>query len=398
MELNVMDIGALRDRTGDGPEARAPYAGGATAQLPRLAGVHGTKVFETTRQPFLVLDHLFRVVTANTAFWRQFQLPPDETVGRSLWAAGGGEWASSDLRGLLEQLLSNRREINGYELVGEFAGTRRVLLVDGREIIQDDIDGERFILVGLEDVTVQRNAEALTERARVVLERSNRDLQEFASVASHDLQEPLRKILAFGERLHSRAESSLDDVARDYLARMLDASRRMRQLIDDALACSRVSIGAAPFDMVSLDGALRDALANVDLPAAGTVDAAPLPSIEADAGQMRQLFQNLLTNAFKFKQDDVPPRVTVGAHRADDGEWTLTFADNGIGFDPQHGERLFAMFQRLHGRRFDGSGIGLAVCRRIVERHHGSIEANGVLGSGATLTVRLPERQPLETL
>jgi signal transduction histidine kinase len=393
-----MDIRALHDRAGNGPEARAPYAGGATAQLPRLAGVHGTKVFETTRQPFLVLDHLFRVVTANTAFWRQFRLPPDETVGRSLWSAGDGEWASSDLRGLLAQLLLNRQEINGYELVGKFAGTRRVLLVDGREIIQDDADGERFILVGLEDVTVQRNAQALTERARLVLERSNRDLQEFASVASHDLQEPLRKILAFGERLHDRAEASLDDVAKDYLARMLDASRRMRRLIDDALECSRVSISSAPCDLVPLDVALRDALANVTIPADGSVDAVPLPRIEADAGQMRQLFQNLLTNAFKFKRDGIAPRVTIGAHREDSGDWTLTFADNGIGFDPEHGERLFAMFQRLHGRRFDGSGIGLAVCRRIVERHHGSIDAHGVPGSGATFTVRLPERQPLETL
>src|SRR5687768_697612 len=254
-----MDIRARHDRAGDGPAARPPYAGGATAQLPRLAGVHGTKVFETTRQPFLVLDHLFRVVTANTAFWRQFRLSPDETVGRSLWAAGDGEWASSDLRGLLGQLLSNRQQINGYELVGEFAGTRRVLLVDGREIIQDDVDGERFILVGLEDVTVQRNAQTLMERARVVLERSNRDLQEFASVASHDLQEPLRKILAFGERLHARSESSLDDLAKDYLARMLDASRRMRKLIDDALECSRVSISSAPLGLVPLDDALRDA-------------------------------------------------------------------------------------------------------------------------------------------
>ncbi len=393
-----MTMRAGHDRTADGPEARVPYVGGAAAQLPRLAGVYGTRVFETTRQPFLVLDHLCRVVTANTAFWRQFQLSPDETVGRSLWSAGNGEWASSELRVLLAQLLSKRLEIDGYELVGQFAGARRVVLVDGREIIQDDVNGERFILVGLEDVTVQRHAQALAERARIVLERSNRDLLEFAAVASHDLQEPLRKILAFGERLHDRAAASLDDPAKDYLARMLDASRRMRRLIDDALACSRVSIGTAPCDLVSLDVALRDALANVVLPADGRVDAVPLPSIEADAGQMRQLFQNLLTNAFKFRQDDVAPRVTVGAHRESSGDWTLTFADNGIGLDPAHGERLFTMFQRLHGRRFEGSGIGLAVCRRIVERHHGSIEAHGVLGAGATFTVRLPERQPMETL
>jgi signal transduction histidine kinase len=190
----------------------------------------------------------------------------------------------------------------------------------------------------------------------------------------------------------------LDDVAKDYLARMLDASRRMRRLIDDALECSRVSISSTPCALVPLDVALRDALANVILPADGRVEAVPLPSIEADAGQMRQLFQNLLTNAFKFKKDDIALRVTLGAHREQSGDWTLTFADNGIGFDPEHGERLFAMFQRLHGRRFDGSGIGLAVCRRIVERHHGSIEADGRLGSGATFTVRLPERQPMETL
>jgi light-regulated signal transduction histidine kinase (bacteriophytochrome) len=235
--------------------------------------------------------------------------------------------------------------------------------------------------------------DALVRRTRLELERSNRELQEFASVASHDLQEPLRKILAFGERLRSRAGTSLDAIATGYLTRMLDASTRMRRLIDDALECARLSTGTAHIERVALEDAVSGAVANLTVPVDATLEVSPLPTIDADAGQMRQLFQNLLSNACKFRRHDLPLVVKVGAEPVDADIWAITVTDNGIGFDQQHADRVFTMFQRLHGRRFDGSGIGLAVCRRIVERHHGSIEARGVAGLGGSFVVRLPTHQ-----
>ena len=349
------------------------------------------KVFETTRQPFLVLDARFNVLSANQAFWTKFQFNPADTLGQSLFAAGHGAWAAAPVRHLLEHVLPSQHEVEGFECVGEFgAGGRRVLLIDARELGGDALDDGRLILLGLHDITDARSVESLIRRTRLDLERSNRELQEFAAVASHDLQEPLRKILAFGERLQARAGASLDAMAADYLARMLDASSRMRRLIDDALQCARLSAGTAHIEKVSLDGAVSGALANLVMPAGATVEVTSLPTIDADAGQMRQLFQNLLSNACKFRRHDVALAVTVAAEQVDTDTWAITVADNGIGFDQQHADRVFAMFQRLHGRQFDGSGIGLAVCRRIVERHRGSIEARGVTGVGASFVVRLP--------
>jgi signal transduction histidine kinase len=353
-----------------------------------------TKVFQTTRQPFVVLDGQFHVVAANNAFWSQLRLAPGAAIGQSLFAIAEGAWDSAPAHRLLEHLLPAQHEIDGFELVGAFGGKRRVLLIDARELVGDDHGADRLILLGLHDVTEARVVEALVKRTRRDLERSNRQLQEFASVASHDLQEPLRKILAFGERLQARVGTSLDDVAADYLTRMLDASARMRRLIDDALTCSRLSSGAMHLEKVALADAVTSAIENVCVPPGTTIDVGPLPTIDADPAQMRQLFQNLLSNACKFRRDDVPLVVTVSAAGdGPDGGWTITVADNGLGFEPQHGDRVFIMFQRLNGRQFDGSGIGLAVCRRIVERHHGTIEARGVQGEGASFAIRLPEQQ-----
>jgi signal transduction histidine kinase len=359
-----------------------------------------TKVFETTRQPFLVLDGRFHVVAANQAFWARFSLAPPDTLGGLVFKAGHGEWDAVPIHLLLEELLPAQHEVDGFELVGEFgSGTRMIMLVDARELVGDDRHADRLILLGFHDITQVRRTESLVKRTRLELERSNRELQEFASVASHDLQEPLRKILAFGERLQARAASSLDDVAADYLTRMLDASRRMRRLIDDALECARLSTGPTHVGAVALDGAVRGALENVSVPPGAAMDVGPLPTIEADPAQMRQLFQNLLSNACKFRRPDVPLAVSVRAERpgAED-PWTITVADNGLGFEQVHAERVFTMFQRLHGRMFDGSGIGLAVCRRIVERHHGSLEARGAPNGGASFVMRLPACQPEDTL
>jgi PAS domain S-box-containing protein len=233
------------------------------------------------------------------------------------------------------------------------------------------------------------------------LERSNRELETFASVASHDLQEPLRKIRAFGDRLASKYGAQLDPGGRDYLERMCGAATRMQELIENLLAFSRITTKAQAFTLVDLAVTAREALSDLESRVAqtgGTVEIGELPSMYADASQMHQLFQNLLGNALKFHRPDTPPTVRVSSRALPGGDRVeIQVQDNGVGFEQQYAERIFGMFQRLHGRTdFEGTGIGLAICRKIVERHNGAIGASSALGQGALFTVTLPYRQPEE--
>jgi light-regulated signal transduction histidine kinase (bacteriophytochrome) len=252
------------------------------------------------------------------------------------------------------------------------------------------------------DVSEPRAMELWMQRAKTELERSNRELQEFASVASHDLQEPLRKIRAFGDRLAQRTEGALDDDSRADLERIQGAAARMQALIDDLLEYALVTTRARAFRPVDLGAVaaevVEDLVERLER-TGGRVEVGPLPIIEADPTQMRQLLQNLLGNGLKFQREGVPPLVRLSAGPAAGivgrGESVaLTVSDNGIGFEARHAERIFAPFERLHGRTaYEGTGIGLAICHKIVERHAGDIVASGRPGEGATFTVILPLRQ-----
>jgi signal transduction histidine kinase len=235
------------------------------------------------------------------------------------------------------------------------------------------------------------------ERVNAELARSNRELEDFAFVASHDLQEPLRKIIAFGERLDSRERGALSAEGRDYVERMRRAAERMKALIDDLLAYSRVTTRAQPFAPVDLGEVVAEVLSDLEvrIEAAGAdVEVGPLPAVVADRVQMRQLFQNLLVNALKFHRPGEAPAIRVAAAPAD-GDAEIEVADRGIGFDEKYLDRLFKPFHRLHGRdAYEGTGIGLAICKKIVERHHGSITASSRPGAGARFTIRLPLGQP----
>ncbi|MBE9178054.1 PAS domain S-box protein [Oculatella sp. LEGE 06141] len=279
----------------------------------------------------------------------------------------------------------------------------------------------------VQNITGRKQAEAELKQFAAQLEQSNRELQDFASIASHDLQEPLRKIQAFGDRLKQKYQDALSEEGRDYLERMQNAARRMQELINDLLSFSRVTTKAQPFAPVDLNRIVRDVLSDLEIriqQVNGRVELAPLPSIEADPTQMRQLFQNVIGNALKFYRPDQPPIVQIQSqilpisHPPDSLEATqlhsddlapgtdpiqaaavspvcqITIADNGIGFDEKYIDRIFSVFQRLHGRHeYEGTGVGLAICRKIVERHGGSITARSAPDQGATFIVTLPIHQ-----
>jgi light-regulated signal transduction histidine kinase (bacteriophytochrome) len=238
------------------------------------------------------------------------------------------------------------------------------------------------------------------------LQRSNRELQDFAYVASHDLQEPLRKVQTFSDRLCTKYADKLEGDGLDYLERMRGAAERMRKLIQDLLIFSRVSSKAQPFVPVDLEEIAHEVLSDLEVKIEETgakVELRDLPTVEADPSQMRQLIQNLVGNALKFRRPDITPVVKItasttngnGAGEILSGHFcTIRVEDNGIGFEEKYIDKIFTVFQRLHGRaEYEGSGIGLAVCRKIAERHRGSITAKSRPGEGSAFVITLPIEQ-----
>ena len=266
---------------------------------------------------------------------------------------------------------------------------------------------EGIIYATARDITESKRAAQVLEATMLQLERSNSELQNFASIASHDLQEPLRAIQAFGDRLQTRHAASLNDEARDYLTRMQNAAGRMRALIQDLLAYSRVTTKTRPFAPVDLSEVIGAIMADLTIrieDTGGCVEVAELPTIEADSMQMRQLFQNLIDNGLKFHRDGVAPLVRVHAGCSQTGgvhsdSVCIVVEDNGIGFEEKFVDRIFAPFERLHSqRKYGGTGIGLAICRKIAERHGGAIAVKSVPGEGSRFEITLPLQQPEATL
>lgn len=261
----------------------------------------------------------------------------------------------------------------------------------------------------LEAMVAERTAAltASTEALRqsnTELERSNQELQDFAYVASHDLQEPLRKIQAFGNLLEDEYGPILGEEGQTYLGRMRNAASRMQGLINDLLTFSRVTTKALPFSPVDLNLIAREVVIDLETliqATHGKVTIEPLPTIEADPLQMRQMLQNLLSNALKFHKPGVPPVVNISAQAQVDAQtgeelYLIAVKDNGIGFDEKYLDRIFTVFQRLHGRgEYEGTGIGLAVVRKIVARHGGTITARSSVGEGSTFLATLPVRQKI---
>ncbi|MEP6764283.1 MAG: two-component regulator propeller domain-containing protein [Gemmatimonadaceae bacterium] len=249
----------------------------------------------------------------------------------------------------------------------------------------------------LEGLVAQHTHELADKNQR--LEQSNRDLEHFAYIASHDLQEPLRKIQAFSDRVTKLYSLRLDEQGRDYLSRMGAAAARMQRLIDDLLSLSRVTTKRNAVESIELDALAHEVLGDLEFrlqSTNGRVELTNLPRIEGDPVQIRQVFQNLIGNALKFHRPGESPVVRVSATQRDARMIELRFEDNGIGFENKDAERVFLPFQRLHGRStFEGTGIGLTICQKIAERHGGSIRAESIVGTGSRFIVTLPVNGPL---
>ncbi|MDX2213449.1 MAG: PAS domain S-box protein [Oculatellaceae cyanobacterium bins.114] len=270
--------------------------------------------------------------------------------------------------------------------------------------LQDD-QSRIYRLIGTSlNITDRKRIELELRQLTLRLEASNRELQDFASVASHDLQEPLRKIQAFGDRLRAKYAEVLTDEGQDYLQRMQNAAKRMQTLINDLLTFSRVTTKAQPFMPVNLTAIVRDVLCDLEIQiqrVGARLELGDLPTIDADPLQMRQLFQNLISNALKF-HGQASPIVQINAQiqpmnsdrpfsQGTQHQCEITVSDNGIGFDEKYLDRIFTVFQRLHNHsEYEGTGVGLAICRKIVERHGGQIQAHSAPGQGAAFVVTLP--------
>ena len=272
---------------------------------------------------------------------------------------------------------------------------RSVHFIQAEAIALHDASGraERFIGT-CRDVTEQRKAEDDLKRTMTELERSNTELEQFAYVASHDLQEPLRAVTGCVQLLQKIYGDKLGDEAGELIRHSVEGAVRMRTLIDDLLAFSRVGTHGKPFERTDSNATLEAALANLTVAmeeSQARITHDPLPILDADSTQLQQLFQNLIGNALKFHGVN-PPEIHVGATRQN-GKWLFSVHDNGIGVEPQYRERIFVIFQRLHTRsEYAGTGVGLAICKRIVERHGGDIWVESEPGRGSTFFFTIPDR------
>ena len=272
---------------------------------------------------------------------------------------------------------------------------------DGRLIphaftgVRVEVDGKPMLIgVGI-DITGRKQMEQRLEAANLELQRSNQELEQFAYVASHDLQEPLRMVSSYTQLLEKRYKDQLDDSARTFIHYAVDGATRMQGLINDLLAYSRIATKGNEFKLLSSQRAFESALANMqglidEIQAEVTND--PLPEIVGDFGQLARVFQNLLSNALKYRKKEITPRIHVSAED-EDTEWRFSVQDNSIGMDPQYANRIFQIFKRLHtAREYPGTGMGLSLCKRIIERHGGRIWVESEPNVGSTFFFTIPKQ------
>jgi PAS domain S-box-containing protein len=369
----------------------------------RAASLYTRSLIEASLDPLVTISVDGKIMDVNRATELVTGVPREQLIGSDF----------SDYFNEPEKAREGYHEVfsegsvTDYPLAIRHTSGRTTDVLYNATVYRNEAGEVQGVFAAARDVTQLKRAEERLRTYMTKLEWSNRELQDFAFVASHDLQEPLRKIQAFGDQLKTKYKESLNDEGRDYLGRMQNAANRMQTLIQALLNYSRVTTKAEPFSPVNLTRLIQEVVNDLEMSireTGGQVEVGKFPDLEADANQLRQLFQNLISNGLKFRQEAKPvikiygspfrspePKGVSSARE----EYQIFVEDNGIGFDEKYLDRIFVPFQRLHGRdTYKGTGIGLAICRKIVERHGGSITAKSAPGKGSTFIITLPMRQP----
>lgn len=378
-------------------------------------------IVATIHEPIVVLTGDFKIKSANKLFYEQFGTNEADTVGKMFFEIQSGRWQIKGLRENLETILPEHSFFENFEATITLrSGKKSVLLLNGRQLINEN-GNEQLILLALHDITQQKISERelemqVTQRtielkeSNLNLQQLNENLRQFASIASHDLQEPLRKIRTFTSIFKQRFLKGSDEAANLIVDKIEHSANRMSRLIKEVLEYSKLSNANKENVTTDLDNILKNVLEDLDLLISDSNAVIhypePLPVIEAVPLQMNQLFYNLISNALKFRANGTQADITISSRKLNPDELRkyeqlssnrsyiqLTIADKGIGFDPQFNEQIFQLFERLHAfDEFEGTGLGLALCKKIVEQHHGHIFAESKEGEGARFNVILPEQ------
>lgn len=349
------------------------------------------KLFNYANAPIVVWDPSFRITRFNHAFEHLTGYTASEVIGKELNMLFP-EASRDESLNKIERTLSGEHWESVEIPILRKDGDVRIALWNSANIYAEDGRTLLATIAQGQDITERKQAEAKLKQSIAELERSNAELEQFAYVASHDLQEPLRMVSSYTQLLARRYRDKLDADADDFIAYAVDGSNRMQMLINDLLAYSRVSMRGKPFEPTDCEAILSQICVNLqaaieDSDAVITHD--PLPTVVADVSQLAQLLQNLIGNAVKFRGEE-PLHVHVSAEQKGN-EWVFSVRDNGIGIDPEYADRIFIVFQRLHNRgEYSGTGIGLAICKKIVERHGGRIWVESQSGKGSTFYFTIP--------
>ena len=346
-------------------------------------------IVETVREPLVILNQNLQVVKANKTFYETFQAVREETEDRLIYDLGNGQWNIPKLRELLENILPAHSTFRDFEVTHEFEHVgRKVMLLNASEIFNPNAQA-RTILLAIEDATDRKQAEE-------ALRTTNAELQHFAYALTHDLQEPLRMVVNFTELLGREYAGKLGEEADQFISYSVAGALRIEALLKALLAYWEVTERAHDsFAAIDCGAVLAKALLNLQAAIAESgaiVTSDPLPTVVAEEVMLMQLFQNLISNSIKYRGEEAP-RIHVSAERDAEG-WLFAVRDNGMGIDPEDSERVFGMFKRLHGSEIPGTGIGLALCKKVIERQGGRIWVESEAGRGATFKFTIPDRRP----
>jgi two-component system CheB/CheR fusion protein len=390
---------------------------------------YAESIVTTIREPLVILDGKLSIKTANASFYKKFDVEERDTEGELFYEIQNHQWDDYLMRSLFEKILPEKERLTDFEITLTFPSIgKRTMLMNARQIVNEKT-AEQLILLAIEDVTERKLADQKiktftedleklvkerTDELRVSIEelkQTNLQLDQFAHVASHDLQEPLRKILTFCMRLQDNHKDELSAEVKSYLNKIEGASSRMTILIKDLLNYSRLLQHEKAFSKTDLNVTLKNNIIDFELlieEKKAKIEVANLPTLEAIPFQMNQLFHNLISNSLKFSKEGVSPVIKIDSRKISEKEIErypslnptneyveITFQDNGIGFEQKYAEQIFTIFQRLHNKEiYSGTGIGLALCKKIIENHQGEIFANSKENEGAVFHIILPLTKP----